>query len=1036
MMKRIAFFISLCVFFTISISALAQSNNNVTVRTKVLDGYARLVFSGADVAKYTVDRKNKQSVTITFNKAQALDQSKADFSKIQYIGDVKLVSSNPVILQINVPKSSKTRHFKIGKRIILDVYKPNNPQDTALKTTSAKKEKKSPVKASDNKAVNKITAPKKAATKSTVTAGVVPKIKKEVVTKAKALPAVPPAYVLLPEKLEPKEEHAPKAPEKSDVEEREERAKQAIKKAVNQKEHIVSLRATQPLGVAVYENYGELRLVVTGGNSFTNPVFSSPQPDLFSAIRTVQSGELSVYSMTLPDDHFYIKGVGGALAWDIVLGDKVNEGEAVKPQRIVEEVDGVRGGKIIWPFEGNVKIIEVAEPQTGKTLFAVVVDNASQFAGAAQNFVDFDVIRSPVGLVVRPKVDDLSVQLVKQGVEISRPSGLAIALPQDIEAVNLFKKDSGHKVTASTNSQSKEEDDGANVFLKFKAWKASGKISLGRYENIILSGIHGQSDARRVEDIMKLGKLYLAHGRGAEALGYLNFAEMELPELNGSAEYRALRGVAKALAWKSEQALEDLFFTELDNIDEINMWKSFVLADLGDWQQAISLLPASYEPLYTYPDDIARKLAIGLIEINLRAGQVTQAEELMNYIQKDGLKSLPSPLRAALKYLRGEANRQLGEIKQTKSQWKSLVKGDDDLYRAKAGLALAILQSNKEEISNDEKIDRLERLRYTWRGDGLEAQINYWLGDAYFESERFVKGLTIMRDAAIMAKGTVLASRITADMAETFTEMYMGPALDNVSALDAVTVFEQFQELTPLGEKGDLLVQRLAEHLVRSDLLGRATKLLGHQVDHRLQGANKIRIAIRLAAIELLDQNPQKAINALRKASDELKRISDPDELAARKRDIELLRIRAYAQNQQYDRALELIESLADDPRLSRLKANVAWKAQYWDIAADALNDVILQEDISLSEPMTAEQTEIILNRAIALNLDGDRIELANMREKYSALLLETNKDKARQFEVITRPRRSGILQNTDALLSAVSEVDLFKEFLESYKSN
>ncbi len=85
---------------------------------------------------------------------------------------------------------------------------------------------------------------------------------------------------------------------------------------------------------------------------------------------------------------------------------------------------------------------------------------------------------------------------------------------------------------------------------------------------------------------------------------------------------------------------------------------------------------------------------------------------------------------------------------------------------------------------------------------------------------------------------------------------------------------------------------------------------------------------------------------------------------------------------------------------------------------------------------LSLDQINLILNRAIALNLDNDRIALANMREKYSAIMLESNKDKARQFEVITRPRRSALLDNRDALKDAVSEVDLFKDFLESYRNN
>ena len=100
--------------------------------------------------------------------------------------------------------------------------------------------------------------------------------------------------------------------------------------------------------------------------------------------------------------------------------------------------------------------------------------------------------------------------------------------------------------------------------------------------------------------------------------------------------------------------------------------------------------------------------------------------------------------------------------------------------------------------------------------------------------------------------------------------------------------------------------------------------------------------------------------------------------------------------------------------------------------AAEALNEVIVDENISLTRPVSGEQADLILNRAVALSLSNDRIALSNMRTKYNDLMLQTSK--ARQFEVITRPRGTTALADRETLLSIVSEVDLFKDFLESYR--
>ena len=44
--------------------------------------------------------------------------------------------------------------------------------------------------------------------------------------------------------------------------------------------------------------------------------------------------------------------------------------------------------------------------------------------------------------------------------------------------------------------------------------------------------------------------------------------------------------------------------------------------------------------------------------------------------------------------------------------------------------------------------------------------------------------------------------------------------------------------------------------------------------------------------------------------------------------------------------------------------------------------------------------------------------------------------EKAKIFDVVTRPRQLGMLNNKESVASLISEVDLFGEFLESYKSS
>ena len=259
----------------------------------------------------------------------------------------------------------------------------------------------------------------------------------------------------------------------------------------------------------------------------------------------------------------------------------------------------------------------------------------------------------------------------------------------------------------------------------------------------------------------------------------------------------------------------------------------------------------------------------------------------------------------------------------------------------------------------------------------------------------------------------------------------MGKKLNDISAIDAVALYEQFSELVPTGDRGNQIIEKLSHYLVKANLLTRAGALLEHQIDHRLEEEEAVRVGIRLAAIRLLDDKQKRALKTLDVVNRKLSNLPEDYPKEEQALEIAMLRIQALSEMDEPDQALDLLEELDNSPEVNQLRADVAWNARYWDEAADALKNVIDDESISLTRPLTKEQTLLILNRAIALNLDSDRIAISNIREKYSALMEQT--DKSRIFEVITRARQNAKLADRETLLSSISEVDLFKDFMESY---
>lgn len=973
--------LTLALFTSALLLPVLAHAQNVQMRTGVHANYSRFVVAWPTKGKSDV-KKQGQTLTITFDKAASPSAGQVNTSKTRNIKDVKVTKTDPLTVTLTIPENSRHRSFYAGNRFVLDVYNPPGSKPTKVTKTAPKKPAPKPV---EEKA-----KPLKEAVKQAKAAKVEP-VEKEEISEVK------------------KDEQGDEEPPYGKIE-------NAGLKSAN----LIALSSSETFGLAVFERNEKIYIINDNPDLLISPQITGPDSSYLMPLDAEKQDDAIIFTAQSIIGNF-VRTQGGGLLWKIIISGVKNKAKPVEPirQNVVE--GELYSGKILIPFREPNKLIEVKDPVTGHDLMIVTSKNSSDFTGARRSFPEFELLASAAGLVVLPRVDDLKVKVRSAGVEISRPHGLAI-LAQDRIRKNQSLK----------HSAKDEHGNEKKRIFDFKSWQLGGIDAARENQNILLSNAAQLPKSERDAAFMTLAKMYLANAMGSESLGFLYMVENDNPGIANTAEFRALRGAAHAIDYKTEDAFTDMAIKELEEFEEIGFWKAYALADIGDWQQAMAVLPKTAVMLYDYPDLLMNRIGLVAIEVALRAGNTKLANEIIAILTGE-YETLTQEQIAALKYLQGEAARQNGDIESTKEYWKPLVGGRDDLYRAKAGLALTRLKVDEGDLEPKDAIDSLERLRYAWRGDELEARIGYWLGRTYFEAREFVKGLNLMREAATVSAGTNLGKRITDEMTDVFTQLYLGDSLDSVSPLDAVALYEQFSELVPSGDTGDKIVERLADRLTTADLLGRASNLLAYQLNHRLEGIEAYNVAVKLAAIYLLDSRAEDALKVLDKAQSKYdilpQDIKTPDKI----QDMTLLRARALSRNGRPDQGIKMLENLNSNPTTNRLRADIAWVAGYWDDAASALGDVITDQNISLTRPLSDDHTTLILHRVISLNLASDRIGLANMREKYTDSMAQT--DKARIFEVITRPRQNAALADRETLMGIVSEVDLFKDFLESYKN-
>jgi len=986
-----------------SIPGYAQSS--VTVRTGKHGDYTRTVFDWPASVPYQVMQPGPGELVVNFDSQSSLTvgatESGGTVSSVEQISG----SGEDLSVRLKITEGSTFRHFLVGSRVVVDVFSPSGATPPAKappqQAQQAQQKQEPQQQAQQQPAPQPQPQPAPAAQQPPV------KITSEAGPKVKAV------------KPEPVEAETVATP-----------APQEQPKIILDS-HVITITSTETMGLAAFIRGDYLWLVMDRSTVNVEPQVAGNQAEKFSRFYRFELKGGVAYRVKLPPGgtNSYFYGEGGGLVWRIVMTPKGRYTEPLEMQRNYSEdaANTVRGATVSWPMQMASRILDVPDPAVGDILKVVTVAQADEFVGGQEHLADLSVLRNIIGLAVQPKVDDLTLAVTEAGMTASRPEGLAISPARDLSRAQIRQDVKEAKIIDKPPEPGKE----IRRIFDFDRWMMGGINALEENQRILLSDMAPKDINGKVQDLLTLAKMNVSNDRGQEAVGFLNFAADEMPGITDSPEYKALYGASAALAGKYELAFEHLFHPTLMGYSELDYWRAYTLAWLEDWQQAMDMVPDDYSVLISYPRPLLEKLGVKLAEVELRAGDADTTKAVIGVLEKER-ESLRPWTVAAMDYLKGEAHRQKDEVEEAKKLWEPLTKGQDDLYRAKAILALTNLQLEKGEITSDQAIDRLEGLRYSWRGDELEAQVNFNLGKLYLEKDNYMKGFTILRDTAGMSPDSDIGKEIVAFMRSEFLDILVNDK--DITPIDAAEVYEGFRELTPAGPEGDLLIQKLAERLAQADLLNRAAALLEHQVDKQLQGTEKGRVAVRLGAIHLLDNNARQAMKYLAVGRDAYAAALTGDERAAKLKEIDLLRARGLSQLNRTEEAIAMLNAFDPSPDVNRLRADIAWKAGLWEDAAEALNDLVLDEALDPNRPLTPEQAVLILNQAVALNLSGNRVALNTLRLRHEDGMKKTAQ--ARLFDIVTRPRKSAIMADKETIESIVKEVDLFQDFLKSYQND
>jgi tetratricopeptide (TPR) repeat protein len=324
-------------------------------------------------------------------------------------------------------------------------------------------------------------------------------------------------------------------------------------------------------------------------------------------------------------------------------------------------------------------------------------------------------------------------------------------------------------------------------------------------------------------------------------------------------------------------------------------------------------------------------------------------------------------------------------------------------------------------IGPDEAVQGLEALRFAWRGDEFELNLLHRLGNLYIVRGDYNNGLTTYRETISVFPDSAKVREIAQTMNDTFSALFLDGKADELPPITALAIYNDFRELTPVGNLGDQLIFRLSDRLVGVDLLEQAAELLQHQVEFRLRGGDLARVGARLAGIYMLDQKPERAVSALR-ASDVVRM---PEPLSQQRH---YLLTRALAESGDVDKALGLLRG--DQSREANLlRADIYWKTQDWLEEATVIERLFHDRDPDA--PLDAMEGQYLIRMSIALALSNNRQALAELRERFCPMMRETVNADA--FFVLASYVDSGPIDPSD-LASTVNEIGSYEAFMVSLR--
>jgi tetratricopeptide (TPR) repeat protein len=683
-------------------------------------------------------------------------------------------------------------------------------------------------------------------------------------------------------------------------------------------------------------------------------------------------------------------------AWTIDVGDVITH--PVQPIFILRSVVMDKRASIQVPLDGPKHLHHFEDPEVGDDLTVVTVLGPPRGLPKTQEFVDFRALASLQGLVIQPLADDLTIELDSDRVWIARPNGL---------------------ILTSSSPTGRRNGSLRPTMFDTQQWGFDRQAEFpSRYVSLINAAAQAP-EIKRNASRMDLARFYFARDMYPEAKAVLDLALQDERPTAEETTGLVMRGIAKIFMGRADDALKDLSSPMIGNQNDAQLWRALANAKQGKWPEAREGLRKSEASIAALPIELQREIFKEAIRASIEVHDFSAAESQLKELESLGSMSELTGVAVLV----GRIHEGLGRNVDALAAYRAAAGSQDRALASQGRMREIALRFRLGDLKRAEVVSALETLTAIWRGDDTEAEALQLLAQLYIDDGRYRDAFNLMRIALSAHPDSDVTRRIQDDAASAFDFLFLGGKGDTLPPIDALSLFYDFRELTPIGRRGDEMIRRLADRLIASDLLSQAAELLQHQIEHRLQGAARAQVAIRLAVVHLLNRKPELALQVLKST-----RLADLSNDIRNQR--LMLEARALSDVGRHGLAFDVAQNLPG-PEAARLRSDILWAAKRYRESAEQI-ETLYTDRWREWAPLTDVERRDILRAGISFAIAEDTIGVERFREKYAPIMAQGSDRQA--FDIVTSPLASSKPQFQE-IVRSIAAVDTLDQFVRDMRA-